>query len=125
MVAAKVFCSRAWAAFTEAGVGWCSSCEPTDCGAVNPANGLPFDLAIAASKSAISLVQGPAHALSAARASTAPTRAAVIPGLDIGSTPLLEVRIIASDPRAGATVSDWLAAGECRAPRRPCESRGP
>src|SRR4051812_37014579 len=70
----------------EAGVGWWLRSAPIDCGAVNPASGLPCDARMAASNCAISLVQGPACALAAVRTSTAERRAAVIPGLDIGST---------------------------------------
>src|SRR5260221_1484157 len=63
---------------------------PTDCGAVNPASGLPCEARMAASKSAISLVQGPANALLAARASTVQTRTAVILRFDLRSTPLFD-----------------------------------
>lgn len=40
---------RSWARFKDSGVGWRSSCAPTDCGAVNPAFGFPADRLMAAS----------------------------------------------------------------------------
>src|SRR5258705_8531658 len=67
----------------------------------------------------MALVQGPAHAFVAARGNTAPTRAAVIPGLDIRSTPLLEVRIIASNPHP-CTVE---VQARRRADRKDCHGR--
>jgi hypothetical protein len=42
-------CRRSWARFKESGVGWRSSCAPTDCSAVNPAFGFPADWRMAAS----------------------------------------------------------------------------
>jgi len=67
---------------------------------------------MAASKSAISLVQGPANALVAARASTAQTRAAVILRLDIRSTPLFEADY---SPKSGAPRGDL---GKISKPRK-------
>src|SRR5262249_44175957 len=77
MAALNDACARSSARFTEAGVGWRSSCAAIDWGAIGPASGLLADWRTAFSNSAILLLHGPACADAAHRTKAAPATTTV------------------------------------------------
>jgi hypothetical protein len=79
IVAENFDCNRCCACFREAGVGCRLSWASTDCGAVNPAFGLPADWRMAVSNCAMSSLHGPACATAMVQQSVAPTISPVIP----------------------------------------------